>query len=120
MKENNISCDECKAIFTSEDIEFKHANTTIENKQFEIVYYKCPTCGKPYVVCMLDYWGRKLQDKYIRALDSYRAACGSGISNSKLQQKLTKVETLKTEAMAYQNETLHIYGNLIPEGIFES
>lgn len=118
MEHNLISCDECKADFTADKIEFKHTDAVVDEKQFEVVYYKCPTCGKVYVVCMLDYWGKRHQDKYVDALDSYRAALKRDVSPIKLKQKLAKVEALKEEAMAYQNETLHRYGNLLPEEIF--
>ena len=118
MEQKMISCDECKAVIASDNIEFKHANAMVDDRQFDVVYYKCPTCGKAYVVCMLDYWGKKYQDKYVEALDRYRAACKRNVSPIILKQKLTKVEILKEEAMAYQNETLHRYGNLLPEEIF--
>lgn len=118
MEHNLISCDECKADFAADKIEFKHTDAVVDEKQFEVVYYKCPTCGKVYVVCMLDYWGKRHQDKYVDALDSYRAALKRDESPVKLKQKLAKVEALKEEAMAYQNETLHRYGNLLPEEIF--
>ena len=118
MEHNLISCDECKADFAADKIEFKHTDAVVDEKQFEVVYYKCPTCGKSYVVCMLDYLGKRHQDKYVAAIDSYRAALKRGVSPIKLKQKLAKVEALKEEAMAYQNETLHRYGNLLPEEIF--
>lgn len=118
MEHNLISCDECKADFAADKIEFKHTDAVVDEKQFEVVYYKCPTCGKVYVVCMLDYLGKRHQDKYVAAIDSYRAALKRGVSPIKLKQKLAKVEALKEEAMAYQNETLHRYGNLLPEEIF--
>lgn len=118
MEQNIIVCDECRAEFTTDELKFNTISTEIERKSFEVVYYKCPTCGKAYVVCMLDYWGKKYQDKYVEALDSYRAAYKRNVSPIILQQKLTKVEALKEEAMAYQNETLHRYGNLLPEEIF--
>lgn len=54
----------------------------------------------------------------MEALDRYRATCKRNASPIILKQKLTKVEALKEEAMAYQNETLHRYGNLLPEEIF--
>lgn len=118
MEQKMISCDECKAVIAPDNIEFNHANAMVDDRQFDVVYYKCPTCGKAYVVCMLDYWGKKYQDKYVEALDRYRAACKRNVSPIILKQKLTKVEILKEEAMAYQNETLHRYGNLLPEEIF--
>lgn len=59
MEQKMISCDECKVVIASDNIEFKHANAKVDDRQFEVVYYKCPTCGKVYVVCMLDYWGKK-------------------------------------------------------------
>ena len=62
MEHNLISCNECKADFAADQIEFKHANATVDDRQFDVVYYKCPTCGKAYVVCMLDYWGKKYQE----------------------------------------------------------
>ena len=118
MEQNLIYCDECNAKFDTSGIEFKTAQTVIDNKQFKVVYYNCPTCGKVYVVCMLDYWGNKLQEKYISALDNYRKAYNEGISPIILQQKHAKVEALKEQAMAYQNELLHKYGDLLPEEIF--
>ena len=118
MEQNIIVCDECKAELMPSDIEFRHTDAVVDEKQFEVIYYKCPTCGKVYVVCMLDYWGKKYQDKYVDALDSYRAALKRDVSPIKLKQKLSKVKVLKEEAMAYQNETLHRYGNLLPEEIF--
>ena len=118
MEHNLIACDECKADFAADKIEFKHTEAVVDEKQFKVVYYKCPNCGKVYVVCMLDYWGKRYQDKYVDALDSYRVALKRDVSSIKLKQKLAKVEALKEEAMAYQNETLHRYGNLLPEEIF--
>lgn len=118
MEQNIIVCDECKAEFMPSDIEFKHTNAVVDEKQFEVIYYKCPTCGKVYIVCMLDYWGKRHQDEYVDALDSYRAALKRNVSPVKLKQKLAKVEVLKEKAMIYQNETLHRYGSLLPEEIF--
>ena len=118
MEQNIIVCDECKAEFSANQIEFKHADAVVDNKTFDVVYYKCTECGKVYIVCMLDYWGKKLQKKYVDAMDSYRKQYRAPGNTSKLDKKLQKVEALKNEAMAYQNETLHKYGNLLPEGIF--
>lgn len=119
MDVNVIVCDECKAEFDPKGIQFKTANTTIEDTKLEVVYYTCSKCGKAYVVCLLDYWGKKLQNKYVEAMDKYRAAYKSGNSNPvKLQQKMEKVEKLKEDAMSYQNELLHKYGELLPEEIF--
>ena len=114
---STIVCDDCGAQFESSTIEFKHAETKIDGKQFEIVYYTCSSCGRAYVVCMLDYWGRKLQNKYVSAMDSYRAAYHKNTNPVKIQQKLQKVEDLKKDALKYQNEVLHKYGKLIPEGL---
>ena len=118
MEQNTIFCDECKAEFMPSDIEFKRTNTAVKDKQFEVVYYKCPNCGKTYVVCMLDYWGKRLQDRCVEALDNYRIAYKRNVSPTKLQQKLNRVEALKEEAMSYQNGVLHMYGSLLPEEIF--
>ena len=118
MNENIIICDECSAEFSTQDLKFNTATTKVEDKSFDVVYYKCPKCGKAYVVCMLDYWGKKLQQKYVDAMDSYRKQYKMQGNTQKLAQKLEKVEALKNEAMAYQNELLHKYGNLLPEEIF--
>ena len=120
MKEQSvIVCDKCQYEFESGSIEFKKTHTKIDGKDFEIVYFKCPNCNEVYVVCMLDYWGKKLQNKYVAAMDSYRKAFNSPFEESKLEQKLRKVETLKDEAMSYQNELLHKYKDAIPEGILK-
>lgn len=118
MDENTIVCNECNAEFSAHDLKFNTIPTDIEGKSFEVVYYRCPECGKAYVVCILDYWGKKLQKKYVDAMDSYRKQYRTEGNESKLAQKLKKVEALKNEAMAYQNELLHKYGDLLPEGIF--
>lgn len=118
MEQNIIVCDECGAEFATDELKFNTIPTEIEGKSFEVIYYRCPDCGKAYVVCMLDYWGKKLQQKYIDAMDSYRKQFRAQGNTPKLTKKLEKVEALKNEAMAYQNELLHKYGNLLPEGIF--
>lgn len=115
---NIIVCDECGKEFEAKQIEFKTIRITLESKEFEVVFYCCPECHKAYIVCMLDYWGKKLQDKYISALDNYRLACHRQASKPILKQKLKKVEVLKTEAMEYQNKLLTEYGSLIPEEAF--
>ena len=117
MEHNLISCDECKADFAADKIEFKHTDAVVDEKQFEVVYYKCPTCGKVYVVCMLDYWGKKLQDKYVRAIDNYRKLYKNSMNETKLKQKLEAIEVMKDEAMSYQNELLKAYRDLIPEEV---
>lgn len=117
MEHNLISCDECKADFAADKIEFKHIDAVVDEKQFEVVYYKCPTCGKVYVVCMLDYWGKKLQDKYVRAIDNYRKLYKNSMNEAKLKQKLEAIEVMKDEAMSYQNELLKAYRDLIPEEV---
>ena len=117
MEHNLISCDECKADFVADKIEFKHTDAVVDEKQFEVVYYKCPTCGKVYVVCMLDYWGKKLQDKYVRAIDNYRKLYKNSMNETKLKQKLEAIEVMKDEAMSYQNELLKAYRDLIPEEV---
>ena len=119
MEQKMIYCEECKAEFMPSDIWFKHANAMVDDRQFEVVYYKCPNCGEAYVVCMLDYWGKKLQNKYVVAMDSYRKAFNNPFEKSKLEQKLRKVEAFKDEAMTYQNELLHRYKDAIPEGILK-
>lgn len=118
MDVNVIVCDECSAEFLPTEIEFQEKEVDIEGTMYKIVFYKCTKCGKAYVVCMLDYWGKKLQDKYISAMDKYRASIGK-VSQTILKQKLEKVEELKNEAMEYQNDILHRYGDLIPEEIFQ-
>lgn len=118
MEQNIIVCDECSAEFTTDELKFNTVQTEVEGTSFEVIYYKCPSCGKAYVVCMLDYWGKKLQKKYVDAMDSYRKLYRMQGDTARLSQKQQKVEALKNEAMAYQNELLHKYGNLLPEGIF--
>lgn len=113
---NTIVCNDCSREFEPSEIEFKHVDVVINETTFEVVFYTCPSCGKAYVVCMLDYWGKKLQSKYISALDGYRAAYNSEAPKTLLEQKARKVEALKNEALSYQNELLQKYGALIPEG----
>lgn len=121
VSNNIIVCDECSKEFPANEIEFKTVtDVVVEDKKFEIIFYCCPECKKAYLVCMLDYWGKKLQEKYISALDGYRLAYHNNASKPILKQKLKKVEVLKNEAMEYQNELLKNYGNLIPEGIFNA
>lgn len=115
--ENVVYCEECNREFNPSEIEFRHANTTIGDKQFEVIYYKCPSCDKTYVVCMLDYWGKKLQDKYVRAIDNYRKLYKNSMNEAKLKQKLEAIEVMKDEAMSYQNELLKAYRDLIPEEV---
>ena len=112
-----IVCDECKEEFDARSIEFKTANHTINNTKYEVVYFICNNCKKPYIVCMLDYWGKRLQDTYVRSLDAYRKSFQKGAAEIVLKQKLEKVEKSKAEAMTYQKETLSKYKNLVPEGI---
>lgn len=119
MEEPTIYCDECGYEFSPNSVEFKRTNTKIEDEPFEVVYYKCAGCGKPYVVCMLNYWATKLQNKYVGALDTYRAAVNKGLSEFRLKQKYEELQRRKDEAMAYQNELLAKYGSLLPEEIFE-
>ena len=118
MKKSVIVCDECNNEFNPHEIEFKIAKAKIEEKDYEVTYYKCPVCERVYVVCMLDYWGKKLQDKYVDALDQYRSAINKKATPAILEQKHTKMEYFKQEALAYQQEILHIYGNSLPEEIF--
>lgn len=119
QNENIIVCDECKAEFETKQIEFKETQARVEDKTFKVIYYKCPTCGELYVVCLLDRQGQRLQNKYVAALDNYRNIYKKRMKNpAKLQQKLQKIEKLKDEALAYQNELLCNYGNLLPEKIF--
>lgn len=119
MSASTIICDKCNAEFDTEELKFEKKEVEIQGKKFEVVYYKCPECKEPYVVCMLDYWGEKLQRKYISAMDSYRKLYNSGLKDkSKLQQKFNKMKELKKEALDYQSSVLHEYGNLIPEEIF--
>lgn len=119
---NIIVCDECGSKFEANSIDFKKKQVTIENKSFEVVYYRCITCQKVYIVCMLDSQGKKLQNKYIETVENYRKLyakrLGSVGSTAKLDQKLNKIETLKNEAMAYQNELLHRYRDLLPGEVF--
>lgn len=118
MAEPTIYCDECGHEFLPNSVEFKHTKTKIEDEPFEVVYYKCRSCGKPYVVCILNYWATKLQNKYVGALDTYRAAVNKGLSEVILNQKYDELIRRKDEAMAYQNELLGKYGSLLPEEIF--
>ena len=114
---NLIVCDKCSQEFEAKSIEFKTVETVIENKKFEIVFYSCPNCKEVYIICMLDYWGKKLQQKYIAALDGYRLAHHKQSAKTILEQKLEKAKSLKEEAMMYQNKLLHKYESLIPEEI---
>lgn len=119
MEQPIIYCDDCKFEFSPNEVEFKRTKTTIEDESFEVVYYKCPGCGKVYVVCLLNYWATKLQNKYVGALDTYRASINKGLSELRLRQKADELQRRKDEAMAYQHELLSKYGNLLPEEIFE-
>lgn len=119
MESNVIICDYCQKEFNSSELAFNSVNTTVDNKEFEVVYYKCPHCAKVYVIAMLDYWGKKLQKNYVNAVDSYRAGYRAQLSPIKLQQKYEKMETLKEQAMSYQKEILHKYGELLPEELFQ-
>lgn len=112
-----IECDVCKKEINPKELEFLKDKVTLEGTEFEVVGYKCPECGKVYVVCMLDYWGKKLQDRYLAAMDNYRK-CYNKTSSIILQQKLSKVEHLKKEAMEYQHQLLSKYGETLPEGLF--
>lgn len=115
MSGNTIVCDFCGESFNPKEISFKTIEATVKEKSFEVVYYKCTKCEKSYVVCMLDYWGKKLQTKYVKAMDSYRKAYNNGENVIKLEQKQATLERLKKEAMDYQNKVLKAYGELIPE-----
>lgn len=115
---NVIVCDECKQEIETDSLDFKKTDVQLKDKKFELIYYKCPTCQRAYVVCMLDYWGKKLQGKYVKAMDKYREAYNASVSfPEKLKQKLKKIEELKQDAMAYQNSLLQEYGNLIPDEV---
>lgn len=118
QSKNIVVCNECKAEFEARQIEFKEAQALVRDKTFKTIYYKCPACGKVYVVCLLDYQGQRLQNKYVEALDNYRNMYVKRLNPARLQQKLEKIEKLKAEALAYQNELLHNYGDLLPEEIF--
>lgn len=113
---NRIVCDDCSKELEPAEIEFKHVDIVINETTFEVVFYNCPSCGRAYVVCMLDYWARKLQKKYISAIDGYRTAYNGDASKVMLKQKAKKVEVAKSEAMSYQQELLQKYGTFIPEG----
>lgn len=117
-RESLIVCDECSSEFEPQSIEFKKSVTNIGDKKFEVVYYKCPSCGKIYTVCMLDYMGRKLQEKYVTAVKEYRLAIDKRTNSVKLQQKAAKIEKRKVDAMHYQQKILKQYGNLLPMEIF--
>lgn len=118
-KETVIVCDDCGNEFNHKKIDFKTKITKVKSTEYEVTYYKCPKCGRAYLVCMLDYWGRKLQKRYVDALDGYRSAHHRGESKIMLDMKLQKVENFKQEALAYQQEILHKYGDLLPEEIFD-
>lgn len=114
-----IQCDSCESVFQPNSINFKTVETKIYGKPFEIVYYACPECGESYVVCMLDYQNKKLRDKYVKAVDSYRKALSKRCNESKLRQKLQKCEECKREAMLCQEAILKQYKDSIPEGILK-
>lgn len=118
-----IVCNECQSEFGTDDLSFKTVNTKIEDKSFEVVFYKCPECGKPYIVCMLDNYGKKLQNKYIEARNKYIKLQSqnehSAMSVLRLEQKLKKIDILKADALGYQKTVIEKYADLLPEETFK-
>lgn len=123
MNTNNpkpvIVCDACSHEFDAKKIEFKTAKTKIDGKELEVTFYKCPNCGQNYVISIMDYWGKKLQQQYIDAESSYRKLYHSSFYNEdRMRQKLDKAEQLKDKALSYVKDLLQKYGELLPEEIF--
>lgn len=117
-----IVCDICNCEFEDSDIDIKKATTKLKDKTFEVVFYKCPKCGKPYVICLLDYQASKLQKAYVDARNKFIKLQNkyeqSAASILRLEQKQEKIENLKKEALDYQKTLIEQYANLLPEEIF--
>ena len=115
-----IKCMNCGQEHTQKDLNFKTIDCVLEGKKVQLVYYKCKNCNKPHLISILDYWGKKLQDRYIASVDSLAEyqRTHSVDKTAKGLQKQAAVEKNKAEALAYQEEILNKYINLIPEEIF--
>lgn len=115
MDQKSVCCDSCNEEIDLSTLKFKEGKVKIDNREMTVVYYKCPKCDETYVISLLDYWGKKLQNKYLKSMDAYRKAYASMSDPVKLQQKLRSIEGIKEEALAYQKTLLEKYGDLIPE-----
>lgn len=116
-----ITCDYCRAEFDSKEINFDKKEAEIEGKKLEAVYFRCPHCNHPYLISILDFQGKKLQDQYIHAEDSYRKMCRSSFPNEvRLSQKLKKAQELKEKALNYVHGMLQEYGELLSEELFKT
>lgn len=116
-----VKCAKCGKTIELSELSYTTKSTTFsDGVKAEVVFFRCPHCNEIYLVSILDYWGKKLQQKYLKAVDAYRACYNSGsASEATLNQKLNKVETLKDEAIAYQKEILNKYKDSLPEGILD-
>lgn len=57
-----IVCDECGKKFNLETVKIQNSDMTInKNLQLNVVYYKCPFCGVPFIIQICDKRAYELQ-----------------------------------------------------------
>ena len=119
MKERMIECEKCHAKFQLSADDFKQKSIKLNGIKFDLVYFKCPKCGEAYLTTLLDYKGKQLQDNYIKAIDAYTKALKKGTSEAILRSKYEKIDTLKAQALSYEQELINKYGHMIPDNVLE-
>ena len=105
-----ITCDECGNSFYLGDLEIKKADKVkIEDKTFDITYFKCKECGKLYLIEMLDFRAEKLKKKFQKISNSINK------KNRKVsEERMKELEEAKQIAVEYQKYLADNYADKIP------
>lgn len=111
-----ITCDECGKSFYLGDLEIKKADKVkIEDKTFDITYFKCKECGKLYLIEMLDFRAEKLKKKYQKISNSVNIKKNGKVS----QERLNELKEAKQIAVEYQKYLADNYADKIPTNCLE-
>lgn len=110
-----ITCDGCGNSFYLGELEIKTADKVkIEDKTFNITYFKCKECGKMYLIEMLDFRAEKLKKKFQKINESVNKKHGR-VS----EERIKELEEAKETAVEYQKYLADKYADKIPTDCLE-
>lgn len=96
-----IICDSCNFSFDHTALNIKEDSVKLCGDKVRVIYYRCPNCGKLYLIAIHNYTSDKMikRQKELIASNQKRVKKGLPVSAEKLDQ----IERIKEDLLSYQD-----------------
>lgn len=71
-----ISCDQCGYEFPASAVNIKQSDLSIDGTTVQVVYFRCPSCNKVYLIQILDKKCIVLQQEFLKQKARWQANVG--------------------------------------------